>query len=88
MLHSAFVAVRVAFAAAVLALAGCQSPNENEKPATAVAPEDVASSRPNILFVVADDLGWTDIGSYGGEIDTPNLDSLAAGGQVASIDGL
>ena len=33
-----------------------------------------ADERPNILLVVADDLGWTDIGSYGGEIDTPNLD--------------
>jgi hypothetical protein len=32
-----------------------------------------ASDRPNFLLVVADDLGWTDIGSYGGEIDTPNL---------------
>lgn len=34
-------------------------------------------TRPNILLVVADDLGWTDIGSFGGEIDTPNLDALA-----------
>ena len=36
--------------------------------------------RPNILLVVADDLGWTDIGSYGGEIDTPHLDALAQQG--------
>jgi arylsulfatase len=42
--------------------------------------EDSASSGPNILLVVADDLGWTDIGSYGGEIDTPNLDALAREG--------
>lgn len=33
--------------------------------------------RPNILFIVADDLGYTDIGAFGGEIPTPNLDSLA-----------
>lgn len=33
--------------------------------------------RPNILFIVADDLGFTDIGAFGGEIPTPNLDSLA-----------
>ncbi|MDH3923339.1 MAG: sulfatase-like hydrolase/transferase, partial [Xanthomonadales bacterium] len=39
-----------------------------------------AGDRPNFLLVVADDLGWTDIGSYGGEIDTPNLDSLAKQG--------
>jgi len=39
-----------------------------------------AAQKPNILLVVADDLGWTDIGSYGGEIDTPNLDALAEQG--------
>ena len=37
-------------------------------------------SRPNILLLVADDMGFSDIGSYGGEIATPNLDRLAAGG--------
>ena len=36
--------------------------------------------QPNILLILADDLGYSDIGSYGGEIDTPNLDKLAAGG--------
>ena len=40
----------------------------------------VAQEKPNILLVVADDLGWTDLGSYGGEIDTPNLDALARQG--------
>ncbi len=39
-----------------------------------------ADERPNIVLVVADDLGWTDIGSYGGEIDTPHLDALAQQG--------
>lgn len=36
--------------------------------------------RPNILLIVADDLGWSDLGCFGGEIHTPNLDKLATGG--------
>jgi len=36
--------------------------------------------RPNILLVVGDDMGWSDLGAFGGEIDTPNLDRLALAG--------
>ena len=36
--------------------------------------------RPNILLIVADDLGYADLGAYGSEIDTPNIDALARSG--------
>lgn len=35
---------------------------------------------PNILLILNDDMGFSDLGCYGGEIETPNLDALAAGG--------
>jgi len=41
-----------------------------------------AGAPPNILLVVADDLGYSDLGAYGGEIATPNLDALAREGVV------
>ncbi len=39
-----------------------------------------AADRPNIVIVLVDDMGFSDIGCYGGEIQTPNLDNLAANG--------
>jgi len=39
-----------------------------------------AQPRPNIVVILGDDIGYSDIGCYGGEIATPNLDSLAANG--------
>ncbi len=43
------------------------------------APEQ-SVARPNVLLIMADDMGFSDAGCYGGEIATPNLDRLAAGG--------
>ena len=56
----------------LLLVAGCA---ETEKTLS-----DPRGSRPNVLLIMADDLGFSDVGCYGGEIDTPNLDRLAKGG--------
>ena len=39
-----------------------------------------AAERPNVLLFVVDDMGWSDPGCFGGEIDTPHLDRLAGQG--------
>jgi arylsulfatase len=58
-------------AALGLGSVGCE-----QVPETASGPE----SRPNILLIVADDMGYSDIGAFGGDVETPNLDALAARG--------
>src|ERR1700709_2013207 len=42
--------------------------------------EAAPAKRPNIVIILCDDMGFSDIGCYGSEIHTPNLDSLASGG--------
>ncbi|MBM5811658.1 MAG: arylsulfatase [Gammaproteobacteria bacterium] len=65
--------VRTALLAAgvVLLLGSCAT--QPEAPAS-------AGTRPDILLIVADDLGWSDLGAWGGEIETPQLDALARRG--------
>ncbi len=61
---------RLAFLTVVYLLFAFLSPTSAADPAR----------RPNVLVILADDLGFSDLGCYGGEIETPNLDGLAAGG--------
>jgi arylsulfatase A-like enzyme len=49
-------------------------------PNATCAEEPAGTSRPNIIVILADDLGFSDLGCYGGEIQTPHLDRLATAG--------
>lgn len=53
----------------VSCLLGCQSDSQES-----------VTPRPNIILIMSDDMGYSDIGCYGGEINTPHLDALASGG--------
>ena len=49
-------------------------------PVMAFAAESASPPRPNVVLILSDDMGFSDVGCYGGEIETPNLDRLARGG--------
>lgn len=53
-------------------------------PAFAQPSSQGEDNRPNILAIMGDDFGWSDIGSFGSEINTPNLDALAKEGKILS----
>ena len=55
----------------LVSLLSCTTKTEQKKQ------EKHEKSKPNIVLICADDMGWSDIGCYGGEIETPNIDKLA-----------
>lgn len=60
---------------------GCPGRSGRGAPAACLYQPMSLPARPNILFILADDLGWADLGVYGArDIRTPHLDRLAAGG--------
>ncbi|MCB1236531.1 MAG: sulfatase-like hydrolase/transferase, partial [Verrucomicrobiae bacterium] len=66
------LSTRARLVSACLALAGVQFAESLQA--------DTGAPRPNIVLIMADDMGWSDLGCYGGEIRTPNIDRLAAEG--------
>ena len=62
--------------ALAVSLAGCAGDEVSERDSTD------STGRPNILLIVADDLGYSDIGAFGAAISTPNIDALAAKGMT------
>ena len=71
---------------AIPVLDACALGNHERSADNLTAVEHGNIDLPNIFLIVADDLGWSDIGAYGSEISTPNLDALAANGlQLSSF---
>ena len=62
--------------AASLMLIGCAADDKAED----TAENSAEQKRPNVLILIADDMGYSDIGAYGSEIETPNVDKLAKEG--------
>ncbi len=78
---------RRALLSALVILAGCTIVIVSANPAVAVTNSGSvstagaeATTKPNIVYIVADDLGWKDVGYHGADIRTPTIDALAAKG--------
>ena len=61
-------------AASFLMITGCAQAQNKGVPASS------AGEQPNVVFILADDVGFGDLGAYGGKMPTPNIDQLAAEG--------
>ncbi|RPI62106.1 MAG: hypothetical protein EHM50_04530, partial [Lysobacterales bacterium] len=64
---------------AVVFLGACTN---GQAPGSETAAPSEPPRRTNILFILADDLGYSDLGAFGSEIPTPNLDALARSGML------
>lgn len=62
-----------------LSLSAC-----NNDDSSSSEPSVQTKAQPNVLFIMADDLGYSDLGAFGSEIHTPNLDALAGDGRILS----
>jgi arylsulfatase A-like enzyme len=69
------VATYPCLASLALSVLSCTAPDSGGG-----ASETLSPARPDIVLIMADDMGYSDLGSYGSEIRTPNLDELAANG--------
>lgn len=67
-------------ALAISRLVAAAAPASLASAGVAAATEKAEGSQPNIIYVIADDLGWKDVGFHGSDIRTPHLDALAASG--------
>ena len=62
--------IRISFLSLIVVLSGFVAPTSGA----------ATTAKPNVLIILADDMGFSDAGCYGSEIHTPNIDKLAAGG--------
>ena len=79
MSRSARALIALTVSAAAVGLGACSGDVTENDGSAESAP---AARRPNLVLIVADDLGFSDIGAFGSEIPTPNIDRLASGGMI------